>query len=642
MGQSDNKDNKKKRIDWSKFNYKKIIIGVIVAALCILAAYMIERFYFERHGDVEPTVTSIDLNNTEYKGYKLNDGILVFQNELSYVTIHNDNGYIHRITVNYTSNQMATLAVYGCTYEQAPNEAPIITRLLDARGTYANINIDKDVSDVTLLIPNIDGVVSDITIEGIQIDNTYSFHWQRFIFMSAFLLSLAFIFLAKESMTKHPERATFVLIATMGMAMLASIPYNKNCWDDETHFRDAYIMSYALEGKATQWNEAAENFINIKNPESISYEERCNLKDVMDEKGENETTLGEKGSVLDYTNQAGMWPMALSMLVLRKLGLPFSDIFIFSRVLNVLIYAVLMYFAVKITPIGKRLMSIIAMFPTLMYMLASYSGDYLINAFIMLAFAIFLDEMTRPDEVITTKRIVTYCACMVLGVAMKPLYIPLVLVGLMLPKTKFKSKKSHLIYMATICLCCLLIFVPMFIASFGYADPRGGQTSVTGQVKYIFSNPLGFSKMFILAIAKNTIPYLFGPELTVNFNLYGTKGGNLALLMPMALVFLILTDRYKDGIKTISTKARIGILVVITLVMCFVWGSMYLAFTPVGTLAINGVQPRYYVPFMFLLFIILPNFDLKHKIPDRLYNIFAYGFMLLAMGLCNYSFFMLG
>ena len=115
-----------------------------------------------------------------------------------------------------------------------------------------------------------------------------------------------------------------------------------------------------------------------------------------------------------------------------------------------------------------------------------------------------------------------------------------------------------------------------------------------------------------------SIEFIFGCEATLNFNIIGMyEGGTAEIIMLITMVLLVATAKGKEKRYEMGWKTTVLGLGIIGLVVCFIWGSMYLAFTPVGSNVINGVQARYYTPFLFLLFLLIPTHKIKSSLPER-------------------------
>lgn len=83
-----------------------------------------------------------------------------------------------------------------------------------------------------------------------------------------------------------------------------------------------------------------------------------------------------------YTlNAVGELHMALAIKVVKYLGLPFYAQFIAGKIANLLLYTLLIYWAIKIIPVGKKFLTSVSLMPTLMIQSTSYTYDIVVIGF---------------------------------------------------------------------------------------------------------------------------------------------------------------------------------------------------------------------------------------------------------------------
>ena len=114
-----------------------------------------------------------------------------------------------------------------------------------------------------------------------------------------------------------------------------------------------------------------------------------------------------------------------------------------GRLGNLLIYAAVMFFAIKKTPVGKAVMAVIGLLPTSIFMACVYSYDPAVTAWIYLSMACLLKEILTPDTKISWKSYGLILAAFVLGCCAKAVYAPMILIGLLLPASKFRDKRQR-------------------------------------------------------------------------------------------------------------------------------------------------------------------------------------------------------
>lgn len=588
---------------------KWLIIGII----CVLCAYVAERYGFNSNVD-KGVNKKYNMSELEQTGFTYENERLISNQPFTQFVLPTS-GYIGKLKIEYAIDDM--VAASWATEAQPDLSKADLTNvwLVDCRTNTLIKPIDE--YSEQLVITFLD-MPCTITIKSISLESNYIFHWQRFLMIATVLFSMVLVVGNGKSIKNHPERTVALVCALMGIAMLSVVPYEKNSWDDETHFANAYRMSYALTGQDTQWVQAADEFINLQIPFTNSYEERLNQEAHMDEVGVIKTGIEERGGIGYYINKADVFPTAVGITLGRICKMDFSDWFVAARLINLLFYTITIYWAVKITPVGKTLLAFLALLPTPLFLTVSYSTDYFMNSLMMLGIAVFLKECLSPEEKLTKKSIAIFILSMFFACIRKTIYIPIILIGLILPKSKFVSKKDRNIYRGIIVGCCVLLMLAVVFTASGMTDVRGGDTSVSEQISYIISNPLSFAVMFIKEIVRYSIDYIFNGEGKINFNISGMRSGTTELVTVISLVVLVLFTRDSDKKREIPLKTSVIGLGLLGLVICFIWGSMYLSYTPVGSNMVAGVQARHYIPFLFLLFILLPLNKVKCYISEKI------------------------
>ncbi len=596
---------------------RKVICSIIkwgvTAALCILCAYGLEKIVFRSAGSSEAVQMEYVLGELEQTGFAYEDGKLVSEGAYAQVVL-TAGGYIDSLHMEYETNGMQK-AAWSTEVQDFENVDVTNAWEVDNRTHIMDKVISAEADKLVITFLDME---EPIRINAISLQRSQSFHVQRFVFLAAVLMACAAIVVGYKNYREHPERIVAVVCAALGVAMLVGMPYWKFSWDDETHFANAYRLSYTLTGQDTKWNQATDDFINIKLPFTHSYQERLNLKEYLDEAGQISTDTEESGGLRFVLANIRNLPTAMGILLGRAAGMVFTDWFVLARLANLLFYTVILYFAVKIVPVGKSLMAFLALLPTPVFLTMSYNTDYFMNALMLLAIAVFLREYFTPEERISRKSIALFTVAMFLACIGKAIYIPLILVGLLLPESKFASRKQRWIYRGILIGCCVLVLLFVALNAGGMSDPRGGDTSVSGQISYILHNPFAFAVVFVKSIAKTAVEFLFGCEATLNFNIAGIyEGGTAEIIMLIALVLLIVIAKGNDKRYRINARTTVIAFGIIGVVICFIWGSMYLAYTPVGSSVINGVQARYYIPFLFLLFLLIPTYRIKSTLPEK-------------------------
>ena len=132
----------------------------------------------------------------------------------------------------------------------------------------------------------------------------------------------------------------------------------------------------------------------------------------------------------------------------------------------------------------------------------------------------------------------------------------------------------------------------------------------------------------------------FLPSNLMFLNLYGLgmlkDAWSFVLLPVLAMLFLTNTDDEQNEPKNIKTIRVVnGIAVVCSVAL--VWLAMYLAFTPIGADAIEGVQARYFIPLLLPAAYTLWNNRIQIKVSKQRYYQIVLGAALVLAGVCFYQ-----
>lgn len=151
------------------------------------------------------------------------------------------------------------------------------------------------------------------------------------------------------------------------------------------------------------------------------------------------------------------WISAFGVLAGFLLRLGFIPTLFLGRFANLLFFAFLSAWAVKRTPVGKAVFSVVALLPMTLHLAASYSRDSNLLALCLLFTAFVLDLAFGPREKITWKQLIIPALAGLLIVPSKIVYFPLALLVFLIPAVRL-GRFSKAIKGGFIALC-LAVFV---------------------------------------------------------------------------------------------------------------------------------------------------------------------------------------
>ena len=106
----------------------------------------------------------------------------------------------------------------------------------------------------------------------------------------------------------------------------------------------------------------------------------------------------------------------------------------------------------------------------------------------------------------------------------------------------------------------------------------------------------------LMNIWKTLPSYLFGKGVFQMMGHWGLAGFGSVIMIYTVLVFIM--EGSTRSPYELSAKQRIGLLPILAMAVGLVWTSMYLTFTVPGSSEIGGVQGRYFLPLLLLVYLL--------------------------------------
>ena len=305
-------------------------------------------------------------------------------------------------------------------------------------------------------------------------------------------------------------------------------------------------------------------------------------------------------------------PMAFGITIGRLLGLSTMLMLLIGRFMNLLVFVLLTEFAIRILPVGKNMLAALGFLPIALQQGASASYDAMINGiiyvFIALCMSLSLEKTYKKWQAV----LLVFCGILT-AVVKGGVYLPLLLLVFLLIHAKRKEhslkvmpkhKKGMLI---TAVICGIII---VFCGALYYYFPvikqlfAGQDTAVTEDtlysLGYLLRHPLN-----VVYLYWNTL--INGGETLLR----GFFGGLLSWLdikiswvLLLVLVFsLVLFANVEDDKYCGNKKKRIYMFAVFLISLVLILLSMLVAFTPISSSKISGVQGRYFLCIAPLLYL---------------------------------------
>lgn len=311
------------------------------------------------------------------------------------------------------------------------------------------------------------------------------------------------------------------------------------------------------------------------------------------------------------TTPFGYLMPALGITLARLLGLNSLWLLYLGRLMNLLMYTVVTYLAMRRLPFGKSLLFGVGLLPMTIHLSASFSYDVLILAgiFYLTAHCLYLAyeaERVRPVDVFIL------AAVMAVVGPCKMVYAVFMGLCLLIPVRKFGGFRRWALSAGCVLgawVIAMVLVNSQTVAS--YAAETENYISWAGEAGFtmsgLFHQPVKLFQMFY-----NT--FIWQAEYW-HLTMIGAYLGNVdvvldvpylvVLLFTGCLIFLALR---KPGDTLVFTGAgRIWIWVLCAACAGGTMFSMLIAWTPVSSNIICGVQGRYFLPFLPIFMMTVKN-----------------------------------
>ena len=281
-----------------------------------------------------------------------------------------------------------------------------------------------------------------------------------------------------------------------------------------------------------------------------------------------------------------------------------------GRIMNMIFSILLIYWAIKKIPFGKKILLGLSFIPIAIEGFSSLSPDAMTisMAFFYIAYILSL-AFNKENHIIYGKKIAILTILSVIMAMCKIVYLPLILLLFIIPKEKFKNEKKikNIIFIGAIAVVLNLIW--LMIAGIYLSHFREGDSAV--QVISILTHPIKYLQNCLYTLNLNGQDYIY--------SMFGGELGwgelvQLNSIVPYALalicIWITITDQtIKDKFKLYQ---KVWISLTIIAVIGLIFTSLYVQWTTIGSDSILGIQGRYFIPILPLIALLVGS-QLKVK-----------------------------
>ena len=413
-------------------NKKNLLSFIIKLFIVIIIGYIVGFIYnnyrlIRNHNDIG--IININYDNISYNGFEEQGDKLVSNSENPYIIYSVENPiFINKLLLDYNIDNNVDWNIdyvyenyYGILEED--NIKGTANKYINIYSEY----IKKKVTSIKLTFNS----NNKISIENIRLDNNIIYLSSNYIFFLIIFIS-SFILFYFRKIFKNKIEWIFVIIAlSFGIVVLSvhEISIGKS-WDDQIHFDNSYGMSTEYYNSAA--NSFSDNYGNFLTNDFKKFntpEEIDAFKNYLS-KQQFENSNYKSQVIFDY-NKITYLPQNIIFFLGNLLKIPFNLQFTLAMAINLIIYVVIVFFAIRKTPCGKYLMLVIGLIPTTLFMASSFSYDPALTAFMLLGISYFLFEYKNKDK-INAKNIGIIVISFILASCIKAVYAPIILILLIL------------------------------------------------------------------------------------------------------------------------------------------------------------------------------------------------------------------
>ena len=307
---------------------------------------------------------------------------------------------------------------------------------------------------------------------------------------------------------------------------------------------------------------------------------------------------------------------ALGITIGRLLGAGWVLTIFLGRLMNLALFSVCGFFAVKWIPFGKKILFAISMLPMTLEMVSSLSYDAATLGLSMLFIALCL-KYAFVSEKIGARQVAALAVVLALLAPCKIVYALLAGLCFLIPRKKFGSGKFYAASAAIVFLAMAASLLINSRAAIGGYVTAGGENYISWAdapgytLGALLKRPLWF--LFLLI---NTLRHYGGFYLThiVGYEL-GWRNICIGEIAVAAFwIYLLASSLVTEKEPLLLDKRKkLWILLICGGTAFLVALSMLLGWTPAHYTFIEGVQGRYFLPILPLLLLTLQNRRLVWK-----------------------------
>lgn len=606
-----------------KINKKGIstvgIIFIIYFVIVMFIEIFIFNFNYFYYGEKAQILEDITFHNVELIE---NDNYRILEND-AWLEINDINGYTNNLefqTNFFNQNVYMNVEYNNKTQENYINVSS--TKVIPIKDSVEKIKINF-----------LDGKDQSLHLKNFYSTNFLEINVFRIGIMLLVFLAISLIFygLLKKGGVRL-EVIFIILILSFGSLNSLMTPLFHSL-DEGEHYIKAYNLAsgnFAMKkNEAIEYPKNFQEFLNRKYkspnknnedtyPKYRTYAEFIDeTKYLMQFDYEDTELVYFHSTAITYTD----WPYVangLGIFIGKILNLPVLISFYLGRIFNLIMYASIVFFAIKLIPIAKKLLFLCALVPTSVFLAGAYSADIMVNALTLLSFAVVIKWLIEKKK-IRIYECVFLLGCFMLIIASKATYAPFFLMFLLLGKDNFSSKNNERLAKIGVGIIAIITFICVYYygSLMGIAQWPIEGVDTTQQIINILSHPIRYLSIALQTLCSGFVNLL---RAASTFVVYVGRLSEVSFYLIWIMLFSTAILDVGKASELIKIRDRGLIILACSLALVLSMTALYVSFTPVGASTIQGFQGRYIIPLIFPMLFLLQHKKWKLSIRENLLN----------------------
>lgn len=417
------------------------------------------------------------------------------------------------------------------------------------------------------------------------------------------------------------EKMFLFIVGSLGMLYMFILP-PFSAPDELVHFSTSYNVSNLMMGKG---DSDANGYIYVRADDADVMYGAIPSMNTYDFTFRNLFTTVKNDEPVLYSipristqNHFTHLPSAVGITLGRLLHLGTVPTIFLGRLMNLLFYLAIVYWAIKKIPFGKYVMLTISAIPMSLELISSYSYDPIVNGLAFFTIAWIFDCIYVKERMTWKENLGLILLAVLLGPA-KMVYSMIFLLCIFIPKEKFDKKIYFYLtgvgVVLALILSNLLINLSVIAGMTGGASGGAIENATTENVasvapqyyslSWCLQHPIDAIGIYVKTTIVKGFEYIAGMfGISLGWIEIGVSKYIILAFMfvGICMIFVRTPNEKNDSIKLQHT--------IVALICCFivymlVLTSMFFGWTYIGEPVIVGVQGRYFLAIIPLITLIV-------------------------------------